>query len=375
VLLPLTHDPEPDAEYEARYGGSNMDPAMLSLNTVRSQALHAVLRYALWIRRHLQGTPGAEERLARGFDEMPEVRKVLDAHLDPDKDTSLAVRAVYGWWFPQLTVLDEPWSVSNVTRVFPLEESLSELFRAAWGTYVLSQRPYDRVFEILVEVYAQAIEQLAAGFDERWMTADPKERLAWHLSALYWRGKLDPENPEDLLARFYSAASDNLRAHVVNFLTKQLHNPEVEVSEEVLTRLRTLWEVRCNRLKELAPDQRANELGAFVDMFASGKFDGRWSMEQLNEALSLGAQVDRDRNVIEYLTSHASDMPLLAVRCVGKIIETTKEHWRMLVRRESIREILTVATRSTDEEAQREAKEQANRLVARGYSDFNHLAQ
>lgn len=375
VLLPLTHDPEPDAEYEVRYGGSNMDPATLSLNTVRSQALHAVLRYALWVRRHLQGTPDAEERLARGFDEMPEVREVLDVHLGPDKDSSLAVRAVYGWWFPQLTVLDEPWSVSNVTRIFPLEESLSDLFRAAWGTYVLSQRPYDRVFEILVGVYAEAIEQLAAGLDERWMTADPKERLAWHLLALYWRGKLDLENPEGLLARFYGAASDNLRAHAVDFLTKQLHNPEVEVSEEVLARLRTLWEVRLNSLKELAPDQRAKELGAFVDMFASGKFNRRWSMEQLNEALSLGAQVDRDRDVMEFLTSHASDMPLLAVRCVGKIIETTEEHWRMLVRRESIREILTLATRSTDEEAQREAKEQANRLVARGYSDFNDLTQ
>ena len=67
------HDP---FSHEQRYGGSNMDPATLSINTTRGETMHAVIRYALWVRRHLEKEPDAEERLAKKFDEMPEVREV-----------------------------------------------------------------------------------------------------------------------------------------------------------------------------------------------------------------------------------------------------------------------------------------------------------
>ena len=54
VLTPLTEDEEPTPEYETRYGGSNMDPATLSINTTRGEAMHAVVRYATWVREEKQ---------------------------------------------------------------------------------------------------------------------------------------------------------------------------------------------------------------------------------------------------------------------------------------------------------------------------------
>jgi hypothetical protein len=373
ILLPLTDDPEPDTEYEERYGGSNMDPVTLSLNTVRSQAMHAVMRYALWVREHLREAAGAEEGLARGFDEMPEVRSVLEDHLDPERDPSAAVRAVYGWWFPQLTLLDESWATENVAKIFPTQEPLRGLRRAAWGAYVVVQRPYDSVFEILRGEYEHAIQGLGFDSGERWLSAQPGERLVWHLMALFWRGKLDPEDPKDSLAQFYDVAPDHLRAHAVQFLTRQLRNPEVEASEEVLTRLRALWEMRLRSMPEAAPDHRARELGAFAELVATGKFDKRWALEQLNEVVALGGQVDLDRGVIDYLADCASDMPSLVVRCLEGLIEETREEWRIFATRDSIREILTAAAQSSDADPQRGAREVANRLVARGYSDFQDL--
>jgi hypothetical protein len=373
VLLPLTDDPEPDTEFEERYGRSNMDPVTLSLNTVRSQAMHAVMRYALWVRGHLREAAGGEEGLVRGFDEMPEVRSVLEDHLDPDRDPSAAVRAVYGWWFPQLTLLDRSWATENVARIFTAQDSLRGLRRAAWGAYVVVQRPFDSVFEILRGEYEHAIRELEINSGERWLSAQPVERLVWHLMALFWRGKLDPEEPEGFLTQFYDVAPDELREDAVEFLTRHLRNPEVEVSEEVLTRLRALWEIRFRSLSEVAPDHRARELGAFAELFATGKFDQQWALEQLNEAVALGGRVDLDRVVIDYLTDHASGMPLLVVRCLEGLIEGVKEDWRIFVKRDAIREIITAAAQSTHADAQRAAREVANRLVARGYSDFQNL--
>jgi hypothetical protein len=375
VLRPLTNDPEPDAEYEARYGGSNMDPAMLSINTVRGQAMHAVVRYALWVQGHLERTVDGEARLARGFEEMPEVRSVLDEHLEPEKDSSLAVRAVYGQWFPQLILLDESWAVRNMPNIFPSQEPLHELRRAAWETYVVFQFPYDSAFETLHEEYEHAVHQLSSSRSEEWWPGHPEERLVEHLMARYWQGKLNPEDEEDLLAQFYNAAPDELRAHAIEFFTRHLHNPGVEVSEEILTRLRTLGEMRLSSIPKVAPGDRTRELGAFAELFASGKFEKQWALEQLREVVTLGERVDLNRDVIEYLASCAPDMPLLTVRCLEGLIEGSREDWRISVRRETIRDILSAAIQSADVDAQREAKEVANRLIARGYSDFYDLAQ
>ncbi len=78
---------------------------------------------------------------------------------------------------------------------------------------------------------------------------------------------------------------------------------------------------------------------------------------------------------MEYLANCAPDMPLLTVRCLEGLIEGTREYWRISVRGKTIREILAAATQGTDVDAQREASRVANRLVARGYSDFEDLAR
>jgi hypothetical protein len=63
IIERLTTDPNPSPQHEARYGGDNMDPFTLSINTNRGTALHAVVEYALWCRRELESrghdaTPG-----------------------------------------------------------------------------------------------------------------------------------------------------------------------------------------------------------------------------------------------------------------------------------------------------------------------------
>jgi hypothetical protein len=47
ILKPLTDDLQPSPEYEERYGGTNMEPSTLAINTTRGEAMLAVIRYAL----------------------------------------------------------------------------------------------------------------------------------------------------------------------------------------------------------------------------------------------------------------------------------------------------------------------------------------
>lgn len=90
ILERLSRDIDPTPEREAKKNGSNYDFATISINATRGQAMHAIVRYVLWVRKNTSAGS------SNGFDDMNEVRSVLDQHLDISKDPSLAIRSVYG---------------------------------------------------------------------------------------------------------------------------------------------------------------------------------------------------------------------------------------------------------------------------------------
>ena len=211
IIKPITEDPEPDEKYEAEYGGSNMDPSTMSINTTRGEGMHAVIRYALWIRRHIERSEDAEIRLGRGFDEMTEVREVLDAHLNVQKDPSLTIRSVYGRWFPWLLLLDPNWAWLKTSTIFPLEGSVKKYFDAAWNSYIVFCPPYDNVFHVLQSIYVHATAQLGAMTHAESQLDESDDHLAQHLMTYYWRGKV-PLDDNGLLEIFWQKANDKLRS-------------------------------------------------------------------------------------------------------------------------------------------------------------------
>ncbi len=374
ALRPVTDDPDPTPEDEARYGGANMDPAHLSINTTRGEAMHAVMQYALWVRRHFAKQKDADQQLARGFAEMSEVREVLDIHLDPAHDPSLAIRSVYGRWFPWLVLLDPEWARSSVPKIFPMEEHLQDLYGAAWDTYIIFCSPYDNVLEILSEHYGTAVEHLGIATEGRQWLADPDEQLAEHLMTFYWRGKLDMGDPESQISKFWRKASDMLRGHALKFVGRSLNGTQGPVPPEILERLQSLWETRLAAAKRApSPDTHRAEVAAFGWWFASGKFEDEWAMRQLIEALKLAGKVEPDHLVVERLAALVQVMPKEAVRCLEAIVKGDREGWGIYGWREHARIILVTALQSSDAEAITAAENLTHDLGSRGHLEFRDL--
>ncbi|MCU4139055.1 MAG: ATP maltotriose and DNA-dependent transcriptional regulator MalT, partial [Thermodesulfobacteria bacterium] len=119
ILELLTEDPDPTPEDERKKAGPpELEWPTLAINSIRGKAIHAVIRYALWVRNHLE-----ERQKYHGFDSMLEVKAVLEKHLNPSYDPSLAIRSVYGQWFPWLVYLDRKWAKEKVSQIFPIENS------------------------------------------------------------------------------------------------------------------------------------------------------------------------------------------------------------------------------------------------------------
>src|SRR3972149_4587722 len=125
---------------------------------------------------------------------MPEVRAVLDGHLDLKREPSLAIRVIYGQHFPQLVFLDKQWSTKRLPEIFPPDKSLRDVRDATWEAYLVYCLPYENVVELLHDEYLAAVDRLGEVPSKwRYLGADPRERLAEHLMILYWHGKLDLE--------------------------------------------------------------------------------------------------------------------------------------------------------------------------------------
>lgn len=202
VVERLTSDPNPSPEHEQRYGGDNTDPFTLSINTNRGTAMHAVVEYALWTRRELEASG---EDVSVGFEAMPEVRRVLDDHLSPASDPSLAIHAVYGRWLPWLLLLDAEWVAERLAGLFPTDEDLAPYRDVVWGTYVSWCPPYDSAFRSLLAEYQAAVSRVPsrelAGAIRR---GNVDAKLGEHLVTFFWRGVADTS----IINEFFRRAGD-----------------------------------------------------------------------------------------------------------------------------------------------------------------------
>lgn len=372
ILKPLTEDPEPTPEHEERYGGSNMDPATLSINTTRGEAMHAVVRYALWVRRHMEGQADAEDRPRRGFDEIPEVREVLDSRLDVAQEPSLAIRAVYGQWFPWLVLLDSKWARDNATRIFPIGQGEEALLQAAWNSYVTFCRSYDNVLDILREQYRHAVERLGCRRDDTRWRGNPDERLTEHLMAFYWRGKLSLEDP--LFRTFWEKAPDGVRGHAIEFVGRALKQTEGDIPAEILERLKQLWELRLAIAKKAQqPSDFEKEMAAFGWWLVSDKFDVAWAIAQLSESLQLVHRTDPEHMVLEHLAKTVEKHPKKSAECLRMIAKGDREGWNLYASRDHIRRILEVALQNPT--AGTEAERIIHYLGSRGFLEFRNLLE
>ena len=372
ILKPLTEDPDPTPEQEERYGGSSMDLATRAINTTRGKAMHAVVRYALWVRQHMEGQADTEDQSRWSFDEMPEVREVLDVHLDVAQEPSLAIRAVYGQWFPRLAFLDAEWTRDNAARIFPIGQDEEALFEAAWGTYVTFCGPHDNVLDILREQYRHAVERLSCRHDGTRRLPDPDEKLAEHLMVFCWRGKLALEDP--LLTAFWERATDALRAHALGYVGRSLEQTTEKIPMEVLDRLNQLWTVRVARAKQSqSPTDFTKEMAAFGWWFVSDKFEVAWAIAQLSESLQLVHQTDPEHMVLEHLAKAVEKHPMKSAKCLRIIAEWDREGWNLYAGLDHVRKILEVALRNPT--VGKEAERIIHYLGIRGYLEFRNLLE
>jgi hypothetical protein len=358
IIEACLEDPDPSPD---RDGGQ--EPATVAINSVRGEALHAAVRYALWVERAL----GAESAF-EGTASLPEFAAALDARLDLSIERSLAIRAVLGQWFVQFVRMDRQWAESLVPRLFPTEPDAASFFSAAWNAYVVFNRAYVEIFEILRESYDLAVERFEEIDEDRYMAGSPREHLAEHLFYLRFNDSVDL-TPDGLFERFWRVAPVEIRKHSIRDVGWSLGQSNATLSDDFRARIVETWEWIFDRGAE-GEQESLREFGAW---FGARQFEDSWLLAQGGRILDLGVSLEPDHVVYKALPRMAGEHSREVVETLRLMIATDAEGWSVLGSVDEVRETLATVLGSANESARSDAVVVLNLLGARGMSEFRDL--
>lgn len=373
IIGHLTEDPEPTLDDEEKYGGDNMDPLTMSINYTRGKAMHAVVKYALWVYRNIQKRENREP----GFDdkELKNVRKVLDEHLkvtNKKYGRSLTDRAVYGEMLPQLMRLDAEWFKKNIKKIFPSAPGNKNLREAAWSTYLIYSRLYDQVFEALKEIYEQEVKELVGKTIKEGKSRNAELRLVEQLVVLYAREEIDLNNG-GMIDILFRTTPGELKVHAMEFMGRSLA-AEGAPQSQVVSRFKALWEWREKSIGGLE-QMPEKELSAFGWWFASGKCGDDWALPYLENVLSKTGIGRAHLPVFERMSDIFEKYPDKALRCLRLFIEKNDDPWFFRAGRQQkgVWTLLDQAVRSNNSDIRDEAGKIINILGSRGHLQYREL--
>lgn len=353
MLENLASDAEPTPTYEATYGGSNMNPPTLALNTIRPTAIRGVILYALWVFR---STPKGEFTVAS---KVPEAEKVLREHLDASKDPSLAVRSVYGQFSPWIAMMDESWFDSIRPSIFDRAPEMEEFWHAAWDTYITHCRGFDQMLRLLREEYRHAIDRT----NETTKDSSPWSAvtsLGEHLLVFYGRKQLELASGS-LIDYYLDHTSPEARKRGLGELGHGLFHSAAKVEVEFSERFVPLWESLVERASAKEKQQRA-DLIAFGWWFASGVLPLPWSIQTLLKILALAPSIDLAHAVIEKLAKEAADYPKDSLTALALMFDQKMDRTDFYQREE----VTTILKKALESDATEQATLFIHKLGAAG---------
>lgn len=380
IISTLLQDDEPLSDTGAEEADSSVDssetgsPLNKSINTVRGKALHAVFNYAFWrLRRADLCTLPVGATSYQCFQRFPEVQRALEDRLNPEMEHSAAIRSVYGQWFPQIVLLDNNWASLWKDRIFSSQPA-SGLGGVAWETYLVMNRVYSSVFDMLEPQYEWSAQNIALLPRRRVISGGTTavSALGVHLVTLFLWGRLGDDPAQSLVGRFIAGADPDSRRDVLSATGSMLESTSGTVPQQAVRRLIALWHhwTRALRSSSGSPNRFA-ELAPFGTWFSSGVFEESWSLTELKYVLRWAHAVDDISDVMDRLTKVSDTHIQDAIEVVDAFIDAYRDHWEISHVREHIKVVLRRAL--SDVRLAYNASRVVNKLGVLGYRDFRDL--
>lgn len=167
-------------------------------------------------------------------------------------------------------------------------------------------------------------------------------------------------------------ASDELRAHAIAFIGRDLSSQKTDLADEFKSRLTNLWNHRLRLMKQdsvaLANSQK--ELLAFAWWLYSEKFVPEWLLEQTREVLMLCTVVDDEFLFLKPFAHFSADHPIITAKCMLLLIEKLPSERSYILDSAEVREVIAAAYATKSRDGIELANTIRDLLLARGLFSF-----
>lgn len=351
-------DPDPDPQV------LRDDYHAHAINCVRGNAMESALIYGLWVMRDIK------DEDTHNFDDIPELRDILEERLNLEIEGSPSVRSAIGLYLPQICWMDSTWVAGHLDAILPREEQKSSYFDSVWRTYLTYCRCYDLCFDILRSAYEHAVAGQKPGLLKK--DGVPHEyisHLANHLVWLYARKKIEL-NEDGLICRFMKNSDAEYQKDVLRDMGRILLKND-DLSEHIPERFQKFFEWWVT---DIAPES-SQGWGAFSKWFCSKYLEREWKIKHLVDSSKHDCfRYDGD-DVLECLEGYFDDFPSEVTEILENYIshQLTRGQGWVLERNESIEKLLTVAHLSQQPGIKSKADQILGRLVKAGYLKFRSI--
>jgi hypothetical protein len=324
----------------------------LILNHLEGLAIINLIPYSLWLKKNNK---------IKDLNSIPEVKGRLEYYLN--KQTSIVIHAVYGFYLHSLLYIDEHWTKDMIPKIFPKDSV--ERFFGAWCAYIQANRPNYRAYNLLKDIYAHAIENMKYDIE-----SERNRGLVRHLVSLYGWGIISLGEP--IFQRFWEKVNDDIRGSFIYYVGEGLKKDGMP--SDVIQRFKELWEWRMSYIKNLSNRQDfQKELKSFIHWFVSRKFDTEWALDNLIKTVELVDEITEEHvySALDVLVGMANKFPELVLRYLDLLTRKASEGilnlYEMRIREsiEGISKILESKGRSDLEKELKKIKETINLKLGR----------
>ena len=158
---------------------------------------------------------------------------------------------------------------------------------------------------------------------------------------------------------------------LTNFIGFRLYKKESDTDMNELDKLVKLWAAVVDITR--SDPSKVEALEEFGTWFASGKFDAKWSLEQLTYSASRAKQIHLDFAALERMETLAKDHPKESLAALSAMVDGAKERWAIDSWSSHAKVVIQSANDSSDTSIKESVKKLVDKLVAKGYLEYRDI--
>jgi len=236
-----------------------------AINSLHGQAVEALLIFVLWLKNN--GKP--REQI------FPLLNKLVS------ETCYLETFAIIARMISNMYYAIPEWVVANIDKIFPTGQGQEEIFKTTWHAFILYGQQCNSLFGLIESKFTYA---LSIDFGDADEGKRIREHTAQGLAYYYGCGLYSIDS--DLLGLVFNSVEKQIeQVAFMNYVGFSLWDKDgrgYEVSTDVLTRFRHLWEWFIEKIKDHKADYK-KVLVEFERWYQCGRFkEHGWAINQLH---------------------------------------------------------------------------------------------